>query len=168
MTNAFIRISAFLRYSSSLDLSLGFPQTSHARTPTAAPPKCAADETELIPAFRSRVPMILEQNPKNENKPGRQSNPTKPVESPPDQESKSHPWKIQCVKCNDASNAAAGADAWCLRARIKSDMRQVTDECCQRNEREIRIGWRGTSVSTSCASNQTIWQCWQTSTLIFA
>src|SRR5262249_45551308 len=34
-------------------------------------------------------------------------------------------------------NAAAGADGRCLRTRIKSDMRQVTDECCQCNERQI-------------------------------
>src|SRR5438093_12362972 len=37
--------------------SLDPRQMLHARTPTAAPPKCAADETELMPAFCSRVPM---------------------------------------------------------------------------------------------------------------
>src|SRR5438552_4071912 len=38
--------------------SFDFRQTNHAAKPTAAPPKCAADDTELIPAFCSRVPMI--------------------------------------------------------------------------------------------------------------
>src|ERR671918_2679168 len=79
----------------------------------------------------------LEQNPKNENEPGRQSNPTKPDKTPAHQKSESHPRKIQCVKRNDAGNAAARADARCLRTRIKSDMRQITEECCHRNEREI-------------------------------
>src|SRR5256885_2838466 len=79
----------------------------------------------------------LEQNPKNENEPGRQSNPAKPDEPAADQKSESHPRKIQCVKRNDAGNAAAGADARYLRTRIKSDMRQITDERCQCNESEI-------------------------------
>src|SRR6516165_4331056 len=79
----------------------------------------------------------LKQNPKNENEPGRQSNPTKPDITPAHQKSESHPREIQCIKCNDAGNAAAGADARCLRTRIKSDMRQVTDECCQCNEHQI-------------------------------
>jgi hypothetical protein len=51
MTTAFHWLSAFLHHSSIRDSLLVFRQTSHARTPTAAPPKCAADETELIPAF---------------------------------------------------------------------------------------------------------------------
>ena len=55
----------------------------------------------------------------------------------PQQKSESHPRKIQCVKRNDAGNAAAGADARCLRTGIKSDMRQVADEYCQCNERQI-------------------------------
>src|SRR5438132_12910518 len=37
--------------------SLDPRQRTHARMPTAAPPRCAADETELMPAFCSRVPM---------------------------------------------------------------------------------------------------------------
>jgi hypothetical protein len=65
----------------------------------------------------------LEQNPKNENKPGGQSNPTKPDETPPHQKSESHPWKIQGVKRNDAGDATTRADAGYMGARIKSDMR---------------------------------------------
>src|SRR5882757_6222361 len=79
----------------------------------------------------------LEQNPKNENEPGGQSNPAKPDETPAHQKSESHPRKNQCVKRNDARNAAARADARYLRTRIKSDMRQVTDERCQCNDRQI-------------------------------
>ena len=70
----------------------------------------------------------LEENPKNENELGIQSNPAMPDESQAPQKSESHPRKIQRVKRNDGGNAAAGADARCLRTRIKSDMRQVTDE----------------------------------------
>src|SRR5262249_5727638 len=79
----------------------------------------------------------LEQKPKNENEPGRQTNPAKPDEPVPHQKSESYPRKIQCVKRNDAGNAAARADARYLRARIKGDMRQVADECCHCNERQI-------------------------------
>ena len=61
----------------------------------------------------------------------------KPHKTPAYQKSESHPRKIQGVKRNDAGNAAAGADARRLRTRIKSDMRQVTDECCQCDERQI-------------------------------
>src|SRR4029077_7369937 len=35
-----------------------FRVRNHAITPTAAPPKCAKDETELIPIFCSYAPMI--------------------------------------------------------------------------------------------------------------
>src|SRR5207248_5758460 len=98
--------------------------------------KCAADETELIPALLKSA-NYLEQQPENENEPGGQSNPVKPHETLAHQKCESHPRKIQCVKRNDAGNAAAGADARCLRTRIKNDMRQVTDECCQCNERQI-------------------------------
>src|SRR5438874_10250793 len=114
-----------------------FRQTSHARMPTAAPPKCAADETELIPALCSRVAIIWNNNQRTKTNQAGQSNPVKPDETPAHQKSESHPRKIQCVKRNDAGNAAAGADARCLRTRIKNDMRQVTDECCQCNERQI-------------------------------
>src|SRR4030095_16063946 len=81
----------------------------------------------------------LEQNPKNENEPRRQQNTAKPDVSPAHQKGESHPREIQCVKRNDAGKAAARADTGCLRTRIKSDMRQVTDECCQCNERQITL-----------------------------
>src|ERR1044072_8427003 len=60
-----------------------------------------------------------------------------PDKTPTHQKSEPHPRKIQCVKRNDAGDTAAGADAWCLRSWIKSDMRQVTDEYRQCNERQI-------------------------------
>src|SRR5215475_4696911 len=73
----------------------------------------------------------LEQKPKNENEPGRQSNPVKPDETPAHQKSESHPRKIQRVKRDYTGNAAARAYARCLRTGIKSDMRQVTDDRCK-------------------------------------
>src|SRR5947207_1612041 len=136
MTNAFHSDLGIPWLSSIRGSLLAFRHTTHATTPTAAPPKCAADETELIPAFCSSAD-DLEQNPKNENEPGGQSNPAKPDETPAHQKSESHPRKIQSVKRNDAGNAAACADARCLPTRINSDMRQVTDECCQCNECQI-------------------------------
>jgi hypothetical protein len=69
MTTAFHSDLAFLRHSSIGDWALRFRQTSHATTPTAAPPKCAADETELIPAFCSRVPMIWNKNQRTKTNP---------------------------------------------------------------------------------------------------
>src|SRR5437660_12756339 len=79
----------------------------------------------------------LKQNPKDKDEPSWQSNPAKPDEIPAHQKSESHLRKIDCVERNYASNASTCADAWRLRARIKSDMRQVTDECCHCNERQI-------------------------------
>src|SRR5690348_10483329 len=61
----------------------------------------------------------------------------KPDQSPAHQKSEAHPRKIQCVKRDDSGNAAAGADARCVRARIESDMRQVANWCCHCDEREI-------------------------------
>ena len=61
----------------------------------------------------------------------------KPDKTPAHQKSESQPRKIQCVKRNDAGNASAGANARCMRTRIESDLGQITDEGCQRNERNI-------------------------------
>src|SRR5204862_7633398 len=58
MTNAFHSDLGIPWLSSIRDSLLAFRHTTHATTPTAAPPKCEADETELIPAFCSRVTMI--------------------------------------------------------------------------------------------------------------
>src|SRR5574338_1380708 len=79
----------------------------------------------------------LEQKPKNENEPGWQSNPVEPDESPAHQKSEPHPWKIQRIKRNDASDAAARTDARSVGARIKCDVRQVTNERCHCDEHEI-------------------------------
>jgi len=44
---------------------------------------------------------------------------------------------LKCVKSDDAGDAAACADAWRLRARIESDVREITNERRQCDEKEI-------------------------------
>ena len=111
--------------------------------PTAAPPKCAADETELIPAFLFECADDLEQNPKHENEPGRQSNPAKPDDS-------------QAAICfQDSSGAALSKSepSACFDKRSTSAMASNSRAFCG-SSGAARTGWRGTSVSTSCASNR--------------
>src|SRR5436190_15829340 len=79
----------------------------------------------------------LKENPQHEDRPCRQPNPSEPHKAPSHQKPEPDARKIESIERNYAGNAAACADARRLRARIESNMREITNERRERDEQEI-------------------------------